>query len=46
MASARTLQPQDQVGDIDDMKWSRDGSRIYFTYGAISQNVVLIRNFR
>jgi len=35
-----------ETGVISDMKWSRDGSRIYFTYGAVSQNVVLIRNFR
>ena len=33
-------------GDIDDMDWSRDGSRVLFTYGESSQNVVLIRNFR
>ncbi|HET9952325.1 MAG TPA: protein kinase [Candidatus Eisenbacteria bacterium] len=35
-----------RTGDIADMKWASDGSRVYFTYGESSQNVVLIRNFR
>ena len=35
-----------ETGDINDMKWSLDGSRVYFTYGESSQNVVLVRNFR
>jgi serine/threonine protein kinase/Tol biopolymer transport system component len=35
-----------ETGTITDLKWSRDGNHVYFTYGAVSQNVVLIRNFR
>jgi len=35
-----------ETGTITDVKWSRDGTRVYFTYGAVSQNVALIRNFR
>jgi len=34
-----------ETGTINDIKWSRDGSHVLFTYGASSQNVVLIRNF-
>jgi len=35
-----------ETGDIGDAKWSRDGSRVLFTYGENSQNVVLIKNFK
>jgi len=35
-----------ETGEIINMEWSRDGSRIYFTYGETSQNVALISNFR
>jgi Tol biopolymer transport system component len=36
---------QFETGSIGNIKWSRDGSQIFFTYGPASQNVVLIRNF-
>jgi Tol biopolymer transport system component len=35
-----------ETGEIPDMKWTRDGSRVVFTYGEVSQNVVLVRNFK
>ena len=34
-----------ESGAISDMEWSHDSSRILFTHGLASHNVVMIRGF-
>ena len=35
-----------ESGAIGNVRWSADGSRVVFTYGSTTQNVVLVRGFK